>query len=107
VAISLLLFGKVRRHPILHLALGYLVTSSSSYATAIGSNSAGNGSQAVTGSGAMALGGSYASGTDSFAAAVANNTASYGARSTGSNLLLGTEQMLAKAIAIRTFAFNF
>lgn len=51
--------------------------------TAIGATSAGDRSQAVTGAGAMALGGSYASGTDSFAAAVANNTSSYGA--TGSN----------------------
>ena len=42
-------------------------------------NSGGTGSQAVTGAGAMALGGSYASGTDSFAAAIANNTSTYGA----------------------------
>jgi len=53
--------------------------------TAIGSSST---SQPATcpaggGAGAMALGGSYASGTDSFAAAIANNTASYGA--TGAN----------------------
>jgi hypothetical protein len=46
---------------------------------AIGFNSNPAGSQAVTGAGAMALGGSYASGTDSFAAAIANNTSSYGA----------------------------
>jgi len=58
-------------------------TASSTRATAIGQNSSSEGSQAVTGSGAMALGGSYASGTDSFAAAVANNTSSYGA--TGAN----------------------
>ena len=49
--------------------------------TAAGSNSAGNASQAVTGAGAMALGGSYASGTDSFAAAIVNNTSTYGALS--------------------------
>ena len=53
--------------------------------TAIGSSST---SQPATcpaggGAGAMALGGSYASGTDSFAAAIANNTSSYGA--TGAN----------------------
>jgi hypothetical protein len=83
------------------MALGRLTAASSSYATAIGSDSSGNGSQAVTGSGAMALGGSYASGTNSFAAAVANNTASYGARSTGS-IALGDRANApgAKAIAI-------
>jgi hypothetical protein len=59
------------------------VTSSAINSTAIGSNSGYTGSQAVTGAGAMALGGSYASGTDSFAAAIANNTSSYGA--TGAN----------------------
>lgn len=64
---------------------GYLnaATASSSYSTALGNNSAGNASQAVTGAGAMALGGSYASGTDSFAAAITNNTSTYGA--TGAN----------------------
>jgi len=46
---------------------------------AIGANSGDGRSQAVTGGAAMALGGSYASGTDSFAAAVANNTSTYGA----------------------------
>lgn len=73
------------------LALGYFSTASGGYSTAIsadatatystalGNNSGGNRAQAVTGSGSMALGGSYASGTDSFAAAVANNTSSYGA----------------------------
>ena len=65
------------------LAIGRSVTASSSNACAIGQNSSTQGSQAVTGSGAMALGGSYASGSNSFAAAVANNTASYGA--TGAN----------------------
>jgi hypothetical protein len=65
------------------VAIGRGPTASASYSTAIGINSSIGGSQAVTGAGAMALGGSYASGTDSFAAAVANNTSSYGA--TGSN----------------------
>jgi hypothetical protein len=54
-------------------------TASATYGTSFGSNSGGNGSQAVTGAGAMALGGSYASGADSFAAGIANNTATYGA----------------------------
>jgi hypothetical protein len=65
------------------LALGSAVTASATQSTAIGMNSGATGSQAVTGSGAMALGGSYASGTDSFAAAATNNTSSYGA--TGAN----------------------
>lgn len=64
-------------------AIGYRASATSANATAIGANSAYQGSQAVTGSGAMALGGSYASGADSFAAAVTNNTSTYGA--TGAN----------------------
>lgn len=66
------------------LAIGLGNIASSISSTAIGYNSGGFGSQAVTGSGAMALGGSYASGTDSFAAAVANNTSTYGARGASS-----------------------
>jgi hypothetical protein len=59
-------------------------TAGANYSTAIGVNGAsGVGSVTATGTGSMALGGSYASGTDSFAAAVANNTSSYGA--TGAN----------------------
>jgi hypothetical protein len=65
------------------LALGRSATASASYGTAIGANSSAGGSQAVTSSGATALGGSYASGGDAFAAAVANNSSSYGA--TGNN----------------------
>ena len=65
------------------IALGNGVDAAASYSSAIGSNSGNAGSQAVTGAGAMALGGSYASGTDSFAAAIANNTSTYGA--TGAN----------------------
>ena len=53
------------------------------YTTAIGVNSGGNKAVTATGDGAMALGGSYASGTNSFAAAITNNTSSYGA--TGAN----------------------
>lgn len=65
------------------LAVGYSTSATAILGSAIGTNSAYGGSQAVTGSGAMALGGSYASGADSFAAAVANNTSTYGA--TGAN----------------------
>ena len=63
-------------------SIGINTTASSSYATALGASSAGSGATAATGLGAMALGGSYASGTDSFAAAIANNTSSYGAQGT-------------------------
>jgi len=51
----------------------------STNSTAIGFNSGNFKAQAATGAGAMALGGSYASGADSFAAAIGNNTSSYGA----------------------------
>ena len=69
-------------------ALGYNTYASGFRSTAIGVNGAGGGSQAIgsgvtTGKAAMALGGSYASGVDSLAAAIANNTSTYGA--TGAN----------------------
>jgi hypothetical protein len=61
------------------IALGIGVAATGTHAVAIGKNSGNAGSQAVTSAGAMALGGSYASGVDSFAANVVNNTSSYGA----------------------------
>jgi hypothetical protein len=51
---------------------------------AFGNNSSGTPSIAITSAGAMALGGSYASGTDSFAAAIADNTSTYGAQGANS-----------------------
>lgn len=65
------------------VALGRYTQAVPANSTAIGLNSGGTSSTTATGSGAMALGGSYASGTDSFAAAIANNASSYGA--TGAN----------------------
>lgn len=56
----------------------------STSSTAIGQNSAGQLATTATGAGAMALGGSYASGTDSFAAAIATNSSSYGAQGANS-----------------------
>jgi len=53
-------------------------TASARESTAIGVNNIANGAVAA-GEGSMSLQGSYASGTDSFAAAIANNTSSYGA----------------------------
>ena len=64
-------------------SIGLNTTAGSLYSTALGVSGGGLGSVTATGGGAMALGGSYASGTDSFAAAIANNSASYGA--TGAN----------------------
>jgi len=66
------------------VAIGGGTTASSSQSTAIGKNSSNQGSVAATGAGAASIGGSYASGADSFAAAVANNTSSYGARGANS-----------------------
>ena len=67
------------------IAIGEAVSAAPNYSTAIGNNSAaGVGSVTATGAGAMALGGSYASGTDSFAAAIANNTSTYGAQGANS-----------------------
>ena len=60
------------------LALGYTALAGSSFSTAVGYNA-----KTATGSNATALTNSYASGADSFAAAIANNTATYGA--TGAN----------------------
>ena len=86
------------------IAIGSYTLASGTYTTAIGNNSSGftGGAQAVTGAGAMALGGSYASGTDSFAAAVANNTSSYGAK--GANAIaIGS---LAKATTAQSIAIG-
>jgi hypothetical protein len=76
--------------------------ATSNYSSAIGQNSGGGGAEASTGAGAMALGGSYASGADSFAAAVANNSNSYGA--TGANsIAIG---YLAKATGADSIAIG-
>jgi hypothetical protein len=66
------------------VAIGGGATASSNQSTAIGKNSSNQGSVAATGAGAASIGGSYASGADSFAAAVGNNTSSYGAKGANS-----------------------
>lgn len=66
------------------IAIGDGASATSTYSTAIGVNSGVTASKTVTGSGAMALGGSYASGVDSFAAGIANNTSTYGAQGANS-----------------------
>jgi hypothetical protein len=79
------------------------ISAGGNYSFAAGVNSAGSGSQvAGAGAGAMALGGSYASGTDSFAAAITNNTSTYGATAT-SAVAMGS---LAKASASYSLALG-
>jgi len=77
------------------VALGYGSTASGGYTFAAGASSSAAGAVAGTGGGAVALGGSRASGTDSFAAAIANNTSSYGA--TGANSIAMGVQSKATA----------
>lgn len=72
------------------MARGPGAVASANYSLADGVNSGGNGSQAVTGSGAVALAGSYTSGADAFAVMVVNNTSSYGAQA--ANALTGGYQ---------------
>ena len=72
------------------------------YSVAIGASSAGAGSRSNTSANAMSLGGSYASGTDSLAAAIADNTSTYGARSTGA-IAIGN---LASSSATYAIAFG-
>jgi hypothetical protein len=74
-----------------------------SNSTAIGRDSSGNGATTANNSGAMALGGSYASGLNSLAAAVSNNTSSYGA--TGDNSIAIGYQ--AKATGLSATAIGY
>lgn len=60
------------------IAIGTGTAASALFSLAIGTGSASNGAKSA-GAGSIALGGSYASGIDSFAAAIANNTSTYGA----------------------------
>ncbi len=77
-------------------------TANANHSVAIGRNSSTDGSVTATGAGAMALGGSYASGTDSFAAAVANNTSTYGAQGTNA-IAIGKQ---AKATTAQSIAIG-
>ena len=71
-------------------AFGSGASAAANYSTSLGNNSAGSqGSVTATGAGAMALGGSYASGVDSFAAAIGNNTSSYGATAGYNGVAMG------------------
>lgn len=84
---------------------GGSVTASAANSVAIGRNSAAQSSQAVTGSGAMALGGSYASGSNSFAAAVANNTSTYGATG-ANNIAIGYQAKASGSNYSMAFGYN-
>lgn len=77
-------------------------SATNSQGTAIGLNSAGSLATVAVNAGAMALGGSYASGTDSFAAVVADNTSTYGAQGSNS-IAIGR---LAKATVTSAIAIG-
>lgn len=83
------------------IALGRDAQSSGIYSAALGTSSGVAGARSV-GSGAVAIGGSRASGTDSFAAAIANNTSTYGA--TGANAV--AVGYLAKATGAQATAIG-
>jgi len=92
------------------MALGYGTDATGDTSTAVGRNAQARASSAnafgrdsyAIGLRATAIGDSYASGTDSFAAAIANNTSSYGA--TGSNsVAIG---QLAKATQANSIAIG-
>jgi hypothetical protein len=94
-------------------AVQYGSTAASSYSSAIGMNSGANGAQTTSGAGAMALGGSYASGTDSFAAAISNNTSSFGSTTTGavsignSNLASGVNSVALGTLSTASNSYSF
>jgi len=81
-------------------AIGRGATASAQNATAIGNGSTDNAGPVAAGLSATSIGRAYASGTDSFAAAIASNSSSYGA--TGANsIALGR---LSKATGSSSFA---
>ena len=82
-------------------AIGWPAQASGAYSTSIGVNSGTNKSISA-GVASFAAMGSYASGTDSFAASIANNTTSYGA--SGSNSVAMGSQ--AKATGISAVALS-
>jgi hypothetical protein len=92
-------------------ALGYDAVASGSFSTATGQGSSAGASRSValgfqattaTGSNAAAIGKAYASGADSFAAAIANNTSTYGAVNTNA-IAIGNQ---AKANGSNALAFG-
>ncbi len=65
------------------IAMGDGADATSANSVAIGQSSGGTAAQAVSGAGAIALGGAYASGTDSFAVVIGTNSSAYGAKASG------------------------
>jgi hypothetical protein len=78
-------------------------TATSNYSTAIGLDSGNNKAVAETGDGAMSLGGSYASGASSFAAAVVRNTNTYGATASYA-IAIGRD---TKATGANSYSFGY
>ena len=76
------LFAPSSATGLLSTAIGRGATSSAGDSFAAGSGAAGSGAKAA-GNGSVVLGNAYSSGSDGFAAAISNNTSSYGA--TGTN----------------------
>ena len=83
------------------LAIGFYASASGERSISVGSGTSAL-SSVSAGLGSVAIGNSYASGADSFAAAIANNTATYGA--TGANSVAIGYQ--AKATATGAMAFG-
>jgi len=80
------------------VAIGFGASANSGYSMALGSNSNAQGS-VTNENGAMALGGSYAGGNSSFAAAIADNTSTYGATGT-SSVAIGYQAKAASTYAL-------
>jgi hypothetical protein len=87
---------------LLSIAFGYAATSTAQCSTAIGASSGLAGSRAIA-NGAVALGGSSASGVDSFAVAIASNSSSYGAAG-GNSVAIGQQ---ARASGLRAVAIGY
>mgnify|MGYP003624773482 CR=1 FL=1 len=83
------------------IAIGFEASGTAVMATAIGGNSNSGGAKA-SGSGSVALGGSYVSGSNGFAAAISTNSSSYGATGTNS-LAIGYQ---AKATGTKSLAIG-
>tara|TARA_R110001592_G_scaffold159901_2_gene391801 strand:+ start:274 stop:1608 length:1335 start_codon:yes stop_codon:yes gene_type:complete len=84
------------------LAIGYTANAAASFSAAVGYNA-----KTETGSGSVALGTSYASGAASLAAAINNNTSSYGA--TGANSVaigLNAKSTAGNSVAIGSRAVS-
>jgi hypothetical protein len=80
-------------------AFGYGASAGAQYSVAIGTNSGFNGSVTATGLGSTAIGGSYASGIDSFAAAIGSNLSTYGATGSTGPVAIGNNNKASGSYA--------